>query len=59
LIPIGDGRRLPGFPFVVYLLIACNVYVFIQELNAPDIDRFINLYATIPFDITHGNCIAA
>jgi membrane associated rhomboid family serine protease len=54
LIPIGDGRRLPGFPFVVYLLIACNVYVFIQELGAPDIDRFINLYATIPFDITHG-----
>jgi len=54
LIPIGDGRRWPGFPVVVYLLIACNVYVFIQELGAPDIDRFINLYATIPFDITHG-----
>jgi membrane associated rhomboid family serine protease len=53
LIPIGDNRRLPIVPFVVYLLIALNVYVFVQELRAPDVDAFIDLFATIPYDITH------
>jgi membrane associated rhomboid family serine protease len=54
LIPIGDGRRLPIFPFVVYLLIGLNVYVFLAELRAPDTDAFIDLFATIPYDVTHG-----
>jgi membrane associated rhomboid family serine protease len=54
LIPIGDDRRLPIFPFVVYLLIALNVYVFFAELRAPDTDAFIDLFATIPYDVTHG-----
>ena len=54
MIPIGDNRRLPIVPFVVYLLIALNVYVFVQELRAPDIDAFIDLFATIPYDITNG-----
>jgi len=58
LIPIGDDRRLPIVPFVVYLLIAANVYVFTLEARAPDIDRFINLFATIPYDITHGIVLA-
>lgn len=55
MIPIGDaqrGRRV--FPAVVWLLIVANVYVFVQEMSAPDVDRFINAYAMIPFDITHG-----
>jgi membrane associated rhomboid family serine protease len=59
LIPIGDDRRLPIVPFVVYLLIAANVYVFVQEAQSPDIDRFITLFATIPYDITHGIVLAA
>jgi membrane associated rhomboid family serine protease len=59
LIPLGDDRRLPIVPFVVYLLIALNVLVFVQELQAPDIDRFIDLFATIPYDITHGVVLAA
>ena len=54
MIPLGDDRRLPIFPYVVYLIIALNVYVFIQDAGAPDIDHFIDLYATIPYDITHG-----
>jgi membrane associated rhomboid family serine protease len=54
LIPIGGGRRLPIVPFVVYSLIAANVYVFIQEVSAPDVDRFIDLFAAIPYDIAHG-----
>jgi membrane associated rhomboid family serine protease len=59
LIPIGDNRRLPITPFVVYLLIALNVFVFIQEIRAPDIDAFIDLFATIPYDITHGIVLPA
>ena len=59
MIPIGDaqgGRRV--FPAVVWLLIAANVYVFVQEMSAPDVDRFVNAYAMIPFDITHGVALA-
>ena len=59
MIPIGDDRRLPILPFIVYLLIALNVYVFIVELRAPDIDAFIDLFATIPYDITHGVVLPA
>jgi len=59
VIPIGDGeRRLPVFPFVVYALIALNVFVFFQELSAPDTDRFINAFATIPYDVTHDVVLA-
>jgi membrane associated rhomboid family serine protease len=54
MIPIGDdARRLPVVPFVVYGLIAVNTWVFFRELNAPDLDVFINSFATIPYDITH------
>jgi rhomboid family protein len=54
MFPIGDdaGRRI--FPVVVYALIAANVYVFVQELNAPDTDAFINAFATIPYDVTQN-----
>lgn len=55
MIPFGEsrGQRLPIFPFVVYGLIALNVWVFVQELQAPSPDRFIDAFAEIPFDITH------
>jgi len=59
MIPIGDDeRRVRGFPFVVYALIAANLWVFFQELNAPDTDRFINAFALIPYDVTHGVALA-
>jgi membrane associated rhomboid family serine protease len=57
MIPIGDERR-SGFPLITYSLIAINIGVFVQELHAPDIDRFINAFATIPYDITHGIVLA-
>jgi membrane associated rhomboid family serine protease len=60
VIPIGeDGRRIPIFPFVVYALIALNVWVFVQELGASDTDAFIGSFATIPYDITHGVVLPA
>ena len=54
MIPIGDGRRLPIVPVAVYLIIALNVAVFVMEMRASDIDAFINLFATIPYDVTSG-----
>ena len=55
MIPIGEERRPPVFAFVVYAIVALNVYVFVQELSAgPAIDRFIDLFAEIPYNITHG-----
>jgi len=60
VIPIGDDEhRPPFFPLVVYALIALNVWVFVQELRAPEIDRFINAFAMIPYDVTHGVVLAA
>ena len=59
MIPIGDDEHhLPIFPFVTYGLIALNVWVFVQELNAPDTDRFINAFAAIPYDIVQGVVLA-
>jgi membrane associated rhomboid family serine protease len=59
VIPIGDDERgARGVPLVVYALIALNAYVFARELSAPDTDRFINAFATIPYDITHGVALA-
>lgn len=59
MIPIGEERRLPIFPFVVYALIATNVWMFLQEAQAPDQDAFINAFAAIPFDITNGIALPA
>ncbi|HEY0614842.1 MAG TPA: rhomboid family intramembrane serine protease [Candidatus Elarobacter sp.] len=59
MIPIGDDERRPRvFPFVVYALIALNVFVFVQELKAPDTDRFINAFAAIPYNIVNDVPIA-
>ena len=55
MIPIGDdGRRMP-FPFVVYAIVAINIWVYLQEVNAgPGADAFINAFAAIPYDVTRG-----
>ena len=59
MIPIGgDGRRGP-FPLVVGLLVAANAAVFAQELFAADPDAFVNAFALIPYDLTHGVALPA
>jgi membrane associated rhomboid family serine protease len=53
VIPIGDeatGRHLT--PYVGYGLIALNVLVWLLQLSAGE--TFTNGYATVPFEITHG-----
>lgn len=59
MIPFGDGRRTPTFPFVVYALIAINVWVFINEFRSPAPEAFINSFAAIPYDITQNVTLAA
>jgi membrane associated rhomboid family serine protease len=58
MIPLGDTRRLPVFPIVVYGLVALNVYVFVQELSAPDAEHYIDALAAIPYDITNNVALA-
>ena len=59
MIPLGSDVRAPAFPFVTYALVAANVLVFIQEFSVPNTDAFVNAYAAIPYDISHGVVLAA
>lgn len=57
MIPLRVLGRDPIFPVAVYAIVAINVAVFIQELGSPGVgarEAFINAYALIPFDLTHG-----
>ena len=59
MIPFGDDERsLPIVPFVTYAIVAVNVWVFFLEFTAPDVDRFINAFAAIPYDVTHSIVLA-
>lgn len=51
MFPIRDSKNSGKFPFVNLSLIAINIYIFIQELIAPNIDVFIENYALIPANI--------
>lgn len=54
MIPLGDEARSRTFPFVTYALILANLVAFAFEFSAPNLDSFVNDYAAIPFDLTHG-----
>ena len=48
MIPLWDTRSSGKFPFWVVVIISLNIFIFIQELFAPDPDAFIAKYALIP-----------
>jgi membrane associated rhomboid family serine protease len=53
VIPLGDERTgRAGTPYVLYGLIAANALVWLLQLSLGD--QFTNGYATVPFEITHG-----
>jgi membrane associated rhomboid family serine protease len=55
VIPLRDESGARVFPLGVYSLIAVNLYVYLAlELGAPQPDAFINSFAAIPYDVTHG-----
>jgi membrane associated rhomboid family serine protease len=58
VLPIGDDNRdRRSFPFVNYLLIALNIYVFIHFQHWGLEDSFTYAYATVPGEILTGHDI--
>jgi len=51
MFPIRDTKTSNKFPLVNLCLIGINIYFFIRELIAPNIDTFIELYGLIPANI--------
>lgn len=51
MFPIRDTKTSHKFPFVNLTLIAANIYVFAQQLFAPDIELFTLQYALIPANV--------
>src|SRR5437868_15472420 len=57
MFPLSDDAPTTRFPIMMWLLIAANVYVFIRELMAPNIDVFVNHYALIPAHVQFNDYI--
>jgi membrane associated rhomboid family serine protease len=55
MFPIADSIKTRRFPFVNTFFIILCVYIFIQELVAPDTEVFIQHYALIPSHVDFGN----
>jgi membrane associated rhomboid family serine protease len=55
MFPIRDTKTSKKFPFVNLCLIGINIYFFIQELLAPNINSFIAHYGLIPANINFTN----
>ena len=51
MFPIRDTKTSNKFPLVNLCLIGINIYFFIRELIAPNIETFIGLYGLIPANI--------
>lgn len=48
MFPLSDSTPRKSFPWVNYLIILLNAFVFYLELSAPSTDAFIARYAFIP-----------
>lgn len=55
MFPLSDSTQKRTIPFINYLIIAANIYVFYLQLTVPDPDTFIYQYAFVPsqFSITN------
>lgn len=51
MFPLSDSVPAPRFPVMMWILILANVFIFVQELMAPNIDTFIAHYALIPSQV--------
>lgn len=51
MFPIRDSQNSGKFPIINLALIAFNIYIFIQELFAPNIEIFITQYGLIPQNV--------
>lgn len=48
MIPLYDTNTRKSFPFINYLIIGVNIFVFVLQLMAVNVDAFITTYAFIP-----------
>ncbi|MBI2483453.1 rhomboid family intramembrane serine protease [Candidatus Uhrbacteria bacterium] len=48
MLPIRDHERPSTVPIVTIALVVVNVFVFVQELLAPNLDAFIRQWALVP-----------
>ncbi len=48
MFPLYDSSPRESFPFINYLLILANIFVFYLQLMAPDFEQFTYNYAFIP-----------
>lgn len=55
MFPISDSLKSRGFPFVTLFIIALNIYMFLKELVAVNLDVFIANYALIPQLVDFNN----
>jgi len=53
MFPLKTTERLNSWPVVTWLLIAINVYVFIQQLYVADPDAFIQQWGLVPQHFPH------
>jgi hypothetical protein len=58
MIPLSDSAPRVRFPFINYLLILANIYVFYLQLTSPDFEAFIVQWAFIPANFSLLNPVA-
>jgi membrane associated rhomboid family serine protease len=59
VIPYSDERRPGVFAAAVWLIVAANVYVFYREAAAVRPEYFIDAFALVPYNLTHGISLPA
>jgi len=58
VIPLWGNRRIPITAWSVYLIVALNVWAYVQEAGAAHPDALISSFAVIPYDVTHDVVLA-
>lgn len=48
MFPLRDTNERSTFPFINYLIIAANIFVFYLQLSSPDFEAFVRQYAFTP-----------
>jgi membrane associated rhomboid family serine protease len=52
MFPLSDSARAPRFPFINLALVGITIFVFIQQLIAPNQEAFVFQYALVPANIS-------
>lgn len=55
MFPLSDSIKTQRFPFLNFIIVGITIYVFIQQLLAPDPLAFINQYALIPSTVNFND----